>query len=72
MIKTLLVIAGSIALASCKKEFSVEKQCGIVLDKRVLFRHEFELTVSYEGKLQAIEVGLLQYNQYEIGDPYCE
>jgi hypothetical protein len=65
----LLLITLTIYLLSCSKEKSNE--CATVVDKKTLFRHSQALVIERGGAQYTIEVGLLTYSHYNIGDKYC-
>lgn len=64
-------------LISCKKETSQIANCGIIIDKQIkgisgpAGAKNIFLVIQFDRFNETIQVGLLQYQNVNIGDQYC-
>jgi len=60
-------------MMACKKEINYQKHCGIITEKyfKPGIAPQPAITVDSNGTLYQVEIGLLTYNNLQIGNNYC-
>ncbi len=61
----------SLLFTACSKPIT-HQQCGTVIAKTAVPDHQQTIDVDYSGVVVRERVGLVQYEQINVGDTYCQ